>query len=222
MAQYFCTIRETQGPFILSNLAAFPQSMASSFLPNNAFPLPAPLTPTLVALGLDSKTAATVSKVYTSTALSLKGTFETEYIRACNVFVSTSDDLGHSSKELRSKLLTVATTRYMQALSQWMEGTIERAEASLLRRKKGTQHPRERTVQAAVALFSEPSRKDNPKPACKQESVPASVSTMPLHPLNARLTHRLSRNLAHFLPPAHRMHSLTPTLLQFDQSPSPL
>lgn len=110
--------------------------MTLSFLPNNAFPLPAPVTPTLVALGLDSKTAATVSNVYISTALSLKGTFETEYVRACNVFVSTSDDRGHSSKELRSKLLTVAMTRYTQALSKWLEGTIEKAEASVLRRKK--------------------------------------------------------------------------------------
>lgn len=116
--------------------------MTLSFLPKNAFPLPAPLTPTLVALGLDSKTAATVSKVYISTALSLKETFETEYIRACGVFVSTSDDHGHSSKELRSKLLTVATTRYMQALSRWIGGTIEKAEASLLRRGKSIPKPR--------------------------------------------------------------------------------
>ena len=116
--------------------------MTLSFLPKNAFPLPAPVTPTLVALGVDDKTAATVSKVYVSAALSLKETFETEYVRACNVFMSTSDDRGHSSEELRSKLLTVAVTRYTQALSKWLEGTIEKAEASILRRKRSTPKPK--------------------------------------------------------------------------------
>ena len=110
--------------------------MSLSFLPNNAFPLPTPLTPTLVGLGLDDRTAATVSKVYISAAISLKQTFETEYTHACNVFMSTSDDLGHSSKDLRSKLLTVAVTRYMQALSKWVEDAIKKAEASLHRRNK--------------------------------------------------------------------------------------
>lgn len=111
--------------------------MTLSFLPDNAFPIPTPLTPTLVALGLDSKTSATVSQVYISTALSLKKTFEAEYIRACNVFVSTCDDRGHSSEELRSKLLTVAVTRYTQVLSKWkMEGTIEKAAASLRRKQR--------------------------------------------------------------------------------------
>ena len=110
--------------------------MTLSFLPKNAFPLPAPLTPTLVGLGLDDKTAATVSKVYISAALSLKETFETEYTHACTVFMSTSDDRGHSSKDLRSKLLTVAVTRYMQALSKWVDDAIKKAEASLHRRNK--------------------------------------------------------------------------------------
>lgn len=111
------------------------------FLPKNAFPLPAPLRPTLVALGLDTKTAAAVSSVYISTAFSLKETFEGEYVRACNVFVSTGDNCGHSSKELRSKLLTVAIARYRQALSQWVQGTIERAKESL-GRKKCAQKPK--------------------------------------------------------------------------------
>jgi len=110
--------------------------MTISFLPNNAFPLPASLVPRLVALGLDNKTAARVSKVYTSSALSLKETCETEYIRACNAFMVTSDDRGYSSKELRSKLLTVLTTRYMQALSKCLNETVEKAKASLLRRNK--------------------------------------------------------------------------------------
>lgn len=111
------------------------------FLPKNAFPLPDPLTPTLVALGLDAETAATVSNVYISTALSLKDRCEAEYVRACSVFVSTSDNRGHSSKDLRSKLLTVVTTRYTQALSQWMQGTIERTKSSL-RRKKCVEKPK--------------------------------------------------------------------------------
>jgi hypothetical protein len=110
--------------------------MTLSFVPNNTFPLPTPLTPGLVVLGLDGKTAAAVSKVYLSTALSLKKTFETEYTHACNVFVTTSDDRGHSSKELRSKLLTVAVARYMQALSQWAEEATKKAEASLLRQRR--------------------------------------------------------------------------------------
>lgn len=108
--------------------------MTLSFLPNNSFPLPAPITPKLVALGLDNKTAAKVSKVYTSSALSLKETCETEYIRACHAFMATSDDRGYSSKELRSKLLTVLITRYMQALSKCLDESIEKAKASLLRR----------------------------------------------------------------------------------------
>lgn len=110
--------------------------MTLSFLPNNAFPLPAPITPKLVALGLDDKTAATVSKVYLSAALSLKETCETEYIRACNAFIATSDNRGYSSKELRSKLLTVTVTRYMQALSKWVEEATQKAQASLPGKKK--------------------------------------------------------------------------------------
>ena len=111
------------------------------FLAKNAFPLPTPLTPTLIALGLDTKTAATVSNVYISSALNLKETLEAEYVRACNAFVSTSDIRGHSSKELRSKLLTAVTTRYTQALSQWMQETIERTKTSL-RRKKSAPKPK--------------------------------------------------------------------------------
>jgi len=110
--------------------------MTLSSLQKNAFPLPTPLTPKLVALGLDSKTAAKVSRVYLSSALTLKETYETEYARACNAFIATSDNLGYSSKELRSKLLAVAVMRYMQALSKWMEDAIEKAEASLRRNKK--------------------------------------------------------------------------------------
>ena len=87
--------------------------MTLSFLPNNAFPLPAPLAPRLVALGLDNKTAATVSKVYHSAALSLKETCETEYVRACHALMATSDDRGYCSKELRSKLLAATVRRYM-------------------------------------------------------------------------------------------------------------
>ena len=106
--------------------------MAISSLPNNAFPLPAPLTPTLLALGLDHRTAAALSKVYLSSALTLKATCEAEYIRACAALLAASDDRGYSSKELRSKLLTVAITRYMQALSKWADEATGRAEATLL------------------------------------------------------------------------------------------
>ena len=109
--------------------------MNVSFLPNNVFPLPAPIVPKLVALGLDDKTAATVSKVYLSAARSLKETCETEYIRACSAFIATSDIRGHSSKQLRSKLLTVTIARYTQALSKWAEEAVQKAEASLRRKK---------------------------------------------------------------------------------------
>ena len=145
MARYFwAAMPGLRGPPFspVSIITTLPRAMTLSFLPKNAFPLPAPVTPTLVALGVDDKTAATVSKVYVSAARSLKETFETEYVRACNVFVSTSDDRGHSSEELRSKLLTVAITRYTQALSKWLEGTIEKAEASLLRRKQRAPKPK--------------------------------------------------------------------------------
>ena len=111
------------------------------FIPKNAFPLPAPLTPTLVALGLDTKTAATVSSVYISIALSLKETFEAEYVRVCNVFMSTGDYCGRNGKEFRSKLLAVTIARYTEALSQWMQESIERTKASL-RRKKCVQRPK--------------------------------------------------------------------------------
>ena len=106
--------------------------MTISFIPNNAFPLPTPLAPKLVALGLGDKTAASLSKVYISAALSLKEVCETEYTHACNAIMVTSEARGHSSKELRSKLLTVAVARYMQALSKWTEEATGRAEASLL------------------------------------------------------------------------------------------
>lgn len=112
------------------------RTMTLSFLPKNAFPLPAPITPKLVALGLDDKTAATVSKVYLSAANSLKETCETEYIRACDAFVATSDNRGHSSKQLRSKLLTATIARYTQALSKWMDEAVRKAEASVLGRNK--------------------------------------------------------------------------------------
>lgn len=110
--------------------------MSLSFLPNNAFPLPESPAFKLVALGLDEKTAANLSKVYISSALSLKRTYETEYDRACNAFISTSDNRGYNSKELRSRLLTVINARYTQALSKWMEEAIREASTSLLRRKK--------------------------------------------------------------------------------------
>ena len=121
------------------------RTMTLSFLPNNAFPLPSPLTPKLVMLGLDNETATTVSKVYLSAALGLKETCETEYIRACNALMATSDDRGYSSRELRSKLLAATVTRYMQALSKWMEDAIGKAEASLRRNKKLTLRPKVRS-----------------------------------------------------------------------------
>ena len=109
--------------------------MTLSFIPKNAFPLPAPITPKLVALGLDDKAAVMISKAYLSAANTLKGTCETEYIRACNAFVATSDDRGHSSKELRSKLLIITIARYTETLSKWVEAA-QKAEASFLGRKK--------------------------------------------------------------------------------------
>ena len=112
--------------------------MTPSFIPKNTFPLPAPITPKLVALGLDDKIAATVSKVYLSVAHSLKETCETEYTRACDAFIATSDDRGYSSKELRSKLLTVMIARYAQALSKWIEEATQKAESSLRKKKKAS------------------------------------------------------------------------------------
>jgi len=116
--------------------------MTLAFLPNNAFPLPSPLTPTLVALGLDNEAAGSVSKVYLSAALALKDKWETEYLSACHALVAAGDDRGYSSEELRAKLLAVSVTRYSKALSTWMEGVIQKAEASVLkkRRKSNSQH----------------------------------------------------------------------------------
>ena len=114
----------------------FLRAMSLSFLPNNAFPLPAPLTSELVALGLDEKSAGSLSKVYISSALTLKRTYETEYDRACNAFISTSDSRGYNSKELRSRLLTVINGWYTQALSKWVEEAIREANSYLLGRKK--------------------------------------------------------------------------------------
>jgi len=110
--------------------------MTLSLLPKNAFPLPAPLAPNLVALGLDKKSAEALSKVHFSSALTLKATCEAEYISACTALLAASDERGYSSKELRSKLLTVAITRYLQALSKWENEARQRAEASLLQRGK--------------------------------------------------------------------------------------
>lgn len=129
--------------------------MALYSLPNNAFPLPAPLAPRLVALGLDNKTAATVANVYLSAALSLKETCETEYIRASGALVTTSDDRGYSSKELRSKLLAATVARYIQALSKWMEDAVEKAESSLLRRnEKPAPKPKVRSLLLFFPSFS--------------------------------------------------------------------
>lgn len=108
--------------------------MTFSSAPKNAFPLPTPLKPKLLALGLRGNTAEALSKVYISAALDLKAVCEAEYVRVCNAIMATSEDRGHSSKELRSKLLTVAVARYMQALSKWTEDATGRAEASLLQR----------------------------------------------------------------------------------------
>lgn len=110
--------------------------MTRSFLPNNAFPLPVLISPKLVALGLDNETAATVSKIYLSSALTLKQTYESEYISACEALLATSDNRGYSSKELRAKLLTVSAARYSQALSKWMEDVVQKAGASVLKRSK--------------------------------------------------------------------------------------
>ena len=108
--------------------------MTLSSAPKNAFPLPTPLTFKLVALGLGGNTAEALSDVYISAALNLKAVCETEYARACNAIMVTSEAHGHSSKELRSKLLTVAVARYMQALSECLNESIEKAKVSLLRR----------------------------------------------------------------------------------------
>lgn len=110
--------------------------MTLSLLPTNAFPLPVLPTPKLAVLGLDNKTVTTVSKVYLSSALALKGAFETEYIKACEALLVTSDNRGYSSEELRAKLLTVSVTRYTQALSKWTEEIIRKTQASV-RRKSG-------------------------------------------------------------------------------------
>ena len=126
--------------------------MTLSFLPNNAFPLPALLTPKLVALGLDNKTAVTVSKVYLSSALTLKETYEAEYINACEALLAASDNHGYSSKDLRTKLLTVSAARYSQALSKWMEEIIRKAEASVLKKN------RKLTPQREVSLCHCPHR----------------------------------------------------------------
>lgn len=109
--------------------------MTLSFLPKNSFPLPAPIAPKLVALGLDERIATTVSKVYLSAAHSLKGVCETEYICACKALITASDERGYSSKQLRSKLLTVITARYTQALSKLVEEAAQKAEV-FLRGKK--------------------------------------------------------------------------------------
>lgn len=112
--------------------------MTLSFFPKDAFPLPAPLTTTLLDLGMDNKTALKASKIYHSAALTLKEACEREYTHACSAIIATSDDRGHSSKDLRSKLLTVAIARYTQAVWKWKEETINKAKASLLRRNKPT------------------------------------------------------------------------------------
>lgn len=164
--------------------------MNLSFLPKNAFPLPAPLAPTLVALGLDNKTVATLSKVYFSSALTLKATCEAEYIRACTALLAASDERGYSSKELRSRLLTVAITRYSQTLSKWEKEARERAEVSLLQR--GITAPKVCHVISIPALIRTPmqvkgtssrhSRKESPRLRHKDENanVVVVVSASPL------------------------------------------
>ena len=112
------------------------RAMTPPFHPENAFSLPTPLVPKLVALGLDTKTAATLSNVYTTAALNLKEVCETEYTRACDAIMATGEYRGHSSKEISSKLLTVAVARYTQALSNWAEEAAERVKACLLHRSE--------------------------------------------------------------------------------------
>ena len=108
--------------------------MALTSFPNSAFPLPASLSPALLALGMDNKTVSTASKIYHSAALALKEAWEKEYNLACNAIIAASDDRGYSSKELRSKLLAVSIARYTQAVSKWREDTIDKAKASLFKR----------------------------------------------------------------------------------------
>ena len=135
------SLRLSQGhplyPSVPSNnhILVFPRAMSLPFLPKNSFPLPAPITPNLVALGLDENIASTVSKVYLSAAHTLKGVYETEYIRACGALVTTNDDRGHSSKQLRSKLLILTIARYTQALSKLVEEAAKKAEVFLRERK---------------------------------------------------------------------------------------
>ena len=206
--------------------------MSFSFLPNNAFPLPAPLTPKLVALGLDNKTAETVSKVYISSALNLKRVYEAETNRACDAFVATSDARGYSSKELRSKLLSVTSTRYMQALAKWTEEAIEEAKTSLRVNKKiATQFKVRSPLRFALKITKFPQVKGTITPAPCRKSVfelaskkgntTATVrSTSPCTWCLA-LTHDLLRNQPTLPLQAHRTPSLVPTLHRFDLGPSP-
>ena len=121
-------------PYLPVTYHISPSAMTVSLIPENSFPPPASLTPRLVALGIDNELANNASKFYLSAALTLKEKYEAEYLRACSAFIATSDNRGYSSGELRSKLLTVAITRYKEALSRWGEAAVEKANVSLRKR----------------------------------------------------------------------------------------
>ena len=204
-------------------ISIFPREMSLSFLPKNSFLLPAPITPNLVALGLDENTASTVSKVYLSAAHTLKGACETEYIRACKALIITTDERGYSNKQLRSKLLTATIARYTQALSKWAEEAAHKAEASIRERKPLLQSKvglpfqfASRTStnlpkQAKNTTLCEPSHKAGFELSSKQESMTGTVSTASFRRQNLCLTIPLGNLPARYHRSTTRISSCIPS-----------
>lgn len=175
-------------PFFPTIIPIALRAMSVSFLPKNAFPLPAPLTSTLITLGLDDKAAATVSKVYLSSALTLKETCEREYNDACKALLIASDSRGYSSKELRARLLTASVTRYSQALSDWVQEITQKAKASVLK-KRGKS-----TIQHKVSTYRS-LRWCSCQPSCRRE-VPfiSRLGLAPRDALNCKLKRKARKS----------------------------
>ena len=98
-------------------------------------PTPSPLAPQLLRLGLDARTAETVSAAYFRGANSLKCKFEFEYVSTCRALDATA--ISHEfGKELQPRLQAVLVSKYRNAVSALVARATEKAKLHVSNIKK--------------------------------------------------------------------------------------
>lgn len=98
-------------------------------------PTPSPLSPRLLRLGLDAKTAEAVSAAYFRGASDLKRKFEFEYASTCRALDATAGSK-EFTKEFLPKLRATLVSKYCNALSGLVTQAAEKAKLHVSKIKK--------------------------------------------------------------------------------------